>query len=273
VLLSISDKGGDYMRLNLGRKARKPISLPVIIISAGVILLSACGGDDDPGASPGISESPGTATAETEEPTTTGQAGSLEALSAAFLDGVDGKVEYRYISNFGQHPDDVWTLYNLGDNFRQDRATVANGIATRTAAIVTQTDDYLCTGTDFTTECRIEPEEVVLNSLPFFIPVTEIPEAVLAGIDGMVETELPGETIASLEASCFNLAVPGRIGVGPTGREEIKICFSGEGYLLSMRRTVIFDDTSLPNGELTLDAQEAGAAVVSDFEPLVPPSN
>ena len=260
------------MLLNQQIRGRLAVCL-VVLVAAWLVMLSACGGDDDPATSPGTSGPTETTDGESGAPTTTGEPGSLESLSAAYLDGVDGKVTYRYVSNFGQHPDDVWTLYHLGENFRQDRETVANEIATKTVAIVTESDDYLCFGTDFTTECRLESEDVVLNALPFFIPVTEVPEAVLEGIDGVVETKLPSETIAGLEAICFNLAVPGRIGVGPTGKEEIKICFSEEGYMLSMRRTVVFDDTTLPNGELTLDAQEVGTAVESDFEPLVPPSN
>jgi hypothetical protein len=82
---------------------------------------------------------------------------------------------------------------------------------------------------------------------------------------------LPGETIAGVEAQCFRVDVAGRIGIGPAGTEEIKICYSGDGQLLSMRRTITFADGQ-PPAEVILDAQGIGAASAGDFEPLVPPS-
>jgi hypothetical protein len=51
------------------------------------------------------------------------------------------------------------------------------------------------------------------------------------------------------------------------------MCFSEEGHILSMKRTVVFDDPTLPVAELNLDAQEIADAADTDFQPPQTPSN
>lgn len=247
------------------------------VLLTGLVLLVviACGGGDDNGSTNGTQGTD--ATGETDSasvtPAANGVEPTLEGLSAAYLAGVDGKVTYRYISNFGQHPNGFWTDYHLdGTNLtRQDWRLEPNEFAIETYAIVNGEEGYVCSKATNLLDCSFDTPDEVRNTFPFFIPVTEIPQAILDGIDGLQVEQLPDETIATVNALCFDLDIPGRIGVGAPGTEKIKICFGEDGALLLMSRTVTFTDPALPVAQLDLEATEVTEASPSDFEPLASP--
>ena len=252
-----------------------------LIVAVAILVISACNGGDGGGGSDQAQSmetaeanqtaTPTTPTAtsgETPFPTLPPDAGALEQLAAKFIKGVDGKVSYRYISNFGLHPDGVWTVYRLSDDYRQDWQL--SDVAATNTVIIASTGVYVCTQTPFITSCFPMTEEDANAYVIIFTPINEVPQAIVEGMPGLESTELPDETIAGVEGNCFQLMAPGRIGVGPEGTEEIKICFSADGLLLLMERTVLFEDPSFTPADLSLAAQEVGAAATADFEPLEP---
>jgi len=195
----------------------------------------------------------------------------LEQLAAQAAAGVEGVVEYAYeTENVGAHPNGVWTVYRQESNFREDWVTTENGFPASTVVIVTPANSYVCSLAPGYAFCGSDSADHALSTLPYFIPATEIPEAIVRGIPDMETTELPAETIAGLEASCFDLKIKGRVGVGPGGREEIKLCFSEKGMLLSLERRVIFDDPNAPEAFLELRAQKLSDPKPEDFQPVAP---
>lgn len=232
-----------------------------------LLLLAVSCGDDDGGAQNGASATPseGGTPAVTAAP----DANALEKLAVAYLAGVDGKISYRYeTENFGQHPNGTWTTYRLSGNYRQDY--VSRDDDGQVTTIIAGEDLYTCTKSSSTSCSRALPEHVD-GQLIFFRPITEIPSAIAAGIEGVEPEELPAETIAGVEASCFHLDVPRRLGQGPAGSEDVKICFSNEGALLFLTSHIQFENSDLLSAELKLNALEVGPASASDFEPLAPP--
>ncbi len=262
------------VRMLFAQRSRGIPRLAVTLILTTILTLAvtACGSSDDsddktPGAGSGTPGSTG------GDPSGAPVPGSLNALAAAYLAGVDGKVTNQYTTiNFGQHPKGIWTLYNEGDNFRQDWFSDGGGIEATTIVIVRSDEAYLCTKIG-ETSCRREPEELVRGVLPIFGPVKEILQAIVDGVAGLESNELQDETIAGLTAKCFDLQLDGRIGVGPDGSESMKICFSDDGHLLLLKRVITFLDPALPVAELNLEAQEVTEASASDFEAPDPPSN
>jgi len=255
------------------RKSLTPHYCAVLLSGLLLLLAIACGGGDD-GANGGANGADGTNGTDgaSATPAENGVEPTLEGLSTAFLAGVDGKVTYRYISNFGQHPDGVWTDYHLEGRTRQDWHDEPNEFQTETYAIVNGEEGYVCSTTVTTVDCtRTTPEEV-RNTFPIFIPVTEIPNAILGGIEGLRVEQLPDENIASLKALCFDLESPGRVDKQtPPATEKIKICFTEDGTLLLMSRTVTFTDAAFPTAQLDLEATEVTDASPSDFEPPASP--
>jgi hypothetical protein len=250
-----------------------------------VIVAIACNGDDDnpptttgtPTTSPSdtgtpvdtqtpLSGSPSPSVSPSPSPTDPPT--SLEGLAAAYVAGPDGKVAYRYTSNFGGKPDGIWTVYRDGDDLRKDWQTLADEIQGTTIVIVTGENGLVCTKAANFSQCTSHTPEEALDVLPFFIPVDEVPEAIVGGIFGLTTTDLPDETIAGVQATCFKMETPGRLGVGPLGTEEIEICFSAEGHLLRIERHVNFEDTEIPQGVLTAVAEEFGSVTAADIEPL-----
>jgi hypothetical protein len=249
-----------------------------VVLSAFLLLVAAsCGGGDDNSGANGADR-----TNETEDtdgasvtPAENGVEPTLEGLSAAYLAGVDGKVTYRYISNFGQHPDGFWTDYHLDGMTltRQDWRKEPNDLAIETYAIVNGEEGYVCSTTVTTVDCSFATIEEVRNTFPHFIPVTQVPDAILDGIDGLQAEPLPDETVAGLKAICFELNIPGRIrDETPPGTEKVNICFAENGALLLMSRTVTFTDPALPVAQLDLEATEVADTSPSDFEPPASPS-
>lgn len=251
---------------------RRP-GLGFTLVLAVVILVTfACrGGDgDNSNGGSGPDQAQATQTPEATETAAPGETpfptlqpdATLEQLAARFIAGVDGKVSYRYVSNLGFDVEGVWTMYRFSGDSRYDWQTDLGGVESTTTAIIAGDDVYACTQTGGSTSCARDTS----GNSPFltvlFIPVIEIPEAIVAGIPELESMELPDETIAGVKARCFDLVLP--------NREEIKICFSEDGLLLLMERKVLFEDPSVPPADLSLEAQEVGDASAADFEPPTP---
>jgi hypothetical protein len=236
------------------------------LLAATIAFTAACGGDSDENGS-----SPGT-TGDTATPVITVDAepGSFEQLAADYLNGVDGRVKYDVDSeNFGFHPVGTWITYRLGDEIREDWTTNNFGYDETTIALIASSGMLLCTVVVSTTSCSAATEISQLDAvLILFTPIKDYPLALL-GDDGpdYQATELPGETIAGVDAQCFDVAVDGRIGDGPPGTEQVKLCFSEDGTLLAYDRTVTFEASGFDPARLTAIAQEAGEAKPEDFLP------
>jgi hypothetical protein len=254
---------------------RRGIRFPVIVATAALLLLGALGcnddGNEDENGSDNGEATPSATSAITPAATPGENAAPIEELAAQAAAGVEGVVEYNLkTENVGSHPQGTWKVYKLGPNFREDWSTNDAGFPATTTVIVTPGDSFVCSSAPGTTQCGKDSPEHAISTLPYFIPITEIPDAIVRGIPGVVTTELPPETIAGVEASCFDLDVPGRIGIGGAGHEEIKICFSPEGRLMSLNRRVIFDEPNSPEALLELTALSVGEAKPEDFEPIGP---
>ena len=245
-----------------------------LILTATLLAGLACGGDegqDDADSTP-------TGTGDTEAPTVSvdAQAGTFEELAAAYVNGVDGTVTYKVESdNFGFHPVGTWATYRLGTDIREDWTTNTFGYDETTTAInAASSGMVLCTRTPFTTSCTAASELGELDAvLILFTPIKELPRILLT--DETVDWEasdLPDETIADVDARCFQISIDGRIGTGPPGTEEIKMCFSQEGTLLVYDRIVNFESASFEPAKLSAIAQSTGESLATDFDPPVPPA-
>lgn len=233
---------------------------------AFLALTLACNGDgsDENGESPGTS-------GDTATPVITvdSEAGSFEQLAADYVNGVDGKVTYDVDSeNFGFHPVGTWTTYRLGDEIREDWTTNNFGYDETSTALVTSAGMFLCIATPSSTNCSIANDISELDAvLILHTPIKDYPLALFAEDGPQYDVEeLPDETIAGVDAQCFDVAVNGRIGDGPPGTEQTKLCFSEDGALLAYDRTVNFESTGFDPAKLTAIAQEAGEAEAPDFQ-------
>jgi hypothetical protein len=264
------------MKQTLPRSA--PRSVPRIALLIGAVLvwpllaLTACNGDSD--GSPTA-----TGTPEETRKTSPGGAGGNQTLADlldAYFAGVDGKITYRTTSeNFGEHPNLIWTEYRLGDETRIDWRNVVDNPADdpmiTTIAIISRDGSYICTTSPGLESCNVKTQEEA-QTLVFWRPnVDEAPEAIAEGIDGMTVSGPAERELAGVRASCFDIQVPSQIGQTRAGTESIELCFSEQGGLLVMNRTVDFEDEALPTARLEVTAQEVGQAEPSDFEPTAPP--
>lgn len=249
---------------------------PLILLLLGLaaVAAAACGGGGGGSSgspAPAGSPTPTPTRGPTPAPTPGPNASPVEKLSAAYLQGVDGKFVYKYKGiNWGEHPDGTWAIYRDGANHREDWTSEAAGFPATTIAIETAEANYLCTSTEVLKQCYQVPNPDVQNLYIRFTPVREVMEAVVRGFEGLQVTDLPPETVAGISAQCFRLEAPMHIGVGPPGKEETKLCLSQEGVLAYLKRTVTFNDPSSPQAELTAELLEAGTVSPSDFQPIVP---
>jgi hypothetical protein len=237
------------------------------------LVLVACGGDDeeDPPDNGETTDTPGVQTG-TPTPVISigGEEGSFEQLAGEYVNGVDGVVKYDVKSeNFGFHPVGTWATYRSGDDIREDWTTNNFGYDETTSAYLTSEGMSVCTATPFSVSCvpasEIKDLEIVLI---LFTPVKDLPITLLSENGPRYEVEvLPDETIAEIEAKCFDVAVAGRVGEGPPGTEQIKMCFSDEGTLLSYDRVVTFESDSFEPARLTLVAEEAREIAEQDLKP------
>jgi hypothetical protein len=250
----------------------------VLVVPLALLLSQACGGDDDED----TTEAPTSATT-TQVPVTatstpavsvSGEEGSFEQLAAAYLEGVDGKVVYKVDSeNFGFHPVGTWSTYRIGSDIREDWTTNIVGFDETTIAINTAAGMFLCTKTEVSANCTIVTDVVNLNPVLIrFTPIKDLPLALLTdeALDYDV-ADLPNENIAGVDARCFQVSVHGRIGEGPPGGEEIKLCFSPDGALLAYDRLVTFEAAGLPPARLTAIAESQDEASDADMQPISPP--
>ena len=263
------------MRETMNRKSI--LTLWIVALSA-LLIVVACGGDDDDGndngdgtPTPGASASTdGTPEGRTPAPTAVEGSDDITDLSAAYLAGVDGKTTYHYVSNFGQHPDGTLIRYRLGESDRQDWISAPEGIEGTTTIIRTSGDDYMCNSSAFFGSCQVSDEATFAGIDAIFAPISDVPRALVAGLNDAVITDLPSATYAGVETTCFQLDIPHRIGEGPTGTETATLCFADDGRLLYEKRNIMFEDPSFPGAELTFEAQEIGEPVEGDFEPTFP---
>ena len=250
-------------------------AFPIAAATASLLVaLGACGGGDDTPDS--------TATADPTSRTSTDGAGigdrSLDGLLETYLSGVDGKITYRTTSeNFGEHPNLIWTEYRLGEDRRVDWQNFVENpdddLMISTIAIFSDAGSYICTTSPGLKSCNLKaPEEA--QSLVFWRPsVDEAPKAIAAGVEGTTVSDPAEREIADVQASCFDVESPSRLGDGPPGKENLELCFSEAGALLVMSRTITFTDTAFPTARLDVTAQDVAEADPSDFEPIASPLN
>jgi hypothetical protein len=267
--------------------AVKRLRLPRIffaLLLPPALLLAACGDGggtatptgsptgETPGATVGHEDSQTVTPSSTPSPTPTPtpSATSLEDLAAKFVQGPDGKVVYEYSSNFGGKPDGIYTVYRRDEDYRQDWHTTLAEIEFTDIGILVGTKAYSCTLTEIDSDCvEVTPELVQLKINPFQ-PIMEVPEQIAEGIADLEVEDLPSRMVAGVKAICFDVTVDGRLAPGPEGIEELELCFSADGQFLLMERRVVFDDASMPEGNLHLEAQSVGPATAADFEPPAP---
>jgi hypothetical protein len=251
------------------------IGLALAALSVLAILSFACGDDDDgttasPSGSGQASETPDGSTIDpssTPGPSSTGEAGELEELVQAWLDGVNAKVAYDYQSNFGQHPDGIYTTYFLDGNDRHDWYNEGSGFETTVVSLITPEQAYVCTLTPAFPTCSEAPEVEAQSARAVFLIIIQTMQLVAAGIDGASVEALPDEEIADVQGHCYELSSAERISAGPPGTELLKFCFSDAGALLSFNHDTAFEDETLPAGDLDLLATEVGDPAPGDFEP------
>jgi hypothetical protein len=250
--------------------ARTGLALAALIAIA--VLALACGDDDGDGtATPTADVSPTASPADGATPASTtpplGAGAELQALARGWLDGVNGKVAYDYLSNFGQHPDGTYTTYFLDGDDRNDWLNEASGFGVTVVTIITDDKSYVCTLSAANPTCREAPVQEAHDTRAVFLIVLQIAEIVADGVEGATVTSLESEEIAGVQANCYSVSSSTRITAGPAGTEELKYCFSDDGLLLSFHNAITFEDESLQNGDLSLVAKEVGEAEPGDFEP------
>ena len=262
------------MKQSLPRSTKRSRPLFTFLIAAPaacLLALGACGGDDAPeGTTPPDQPS------RTSTDGANGTDQTFEGLLDTYLNGVDGKITYRTTSeNFGEHPNLIWTEYRLGEDTRIDWRNFVENPADdpmiSTIAIFSSAGAYICTTSPGLKSCNVKtPEEA--RSLTFWRPsVNEAPEAVAGGVEGATVSDRAEREVAGVQASCFDVESPSRLGDGPPGKESLELCFSEEGGLLVMSRTVTFTDTGFPTARLNVTAQELAEPDASDFEPIASP--
>jgi hypothetical protein len=247
----------------------RPVLLTFLIATVALAALSACTGGDD-----SDDETPAPTPTGSINPTLGPGAGEFEQLATKYVEGVDGRVTYAIDSeNFGIHPQGTWATYRLNTEIREDWTQNANGYEEKSVAIVADDGYFFCSQTPFSVSCSQQPSvkelEVVLVT---FTTVKDVPPALLSGMAEYTTEELPDETIAGETAKCFDVAVNGRIGGGPPGTEQVKLCYREDGALLKMERRVIFADPAFKDAVLNVTAQETGEALETDFDLPVSPT-
>lgn len=267
--------------MSLKNSPFRPVAVALVLVLALSIVVAACGddGDGDTSSSPNETESPGvtrspdrdqTSTPKDEDHTptpTVSEEGTAGGLIQGWLDGVNGRVAYRYVSDFGGHPDGIYTMYYLDGANRHDWLNEASGFGVTVVTIVDGQDAYICNLSESSSLCRSTTEDDAVQTRIAILIVYRTLEGIVENFETMLVSELPGEEIAGTEADCYEVVSPDRITEGPPGTETLKLCFSSEGLLLLIDHTVSFVGDTLPEDHLLLEAQEVGNATPGDFDP------
>lgn len=258
------------------------IGMLLACLIAAMSLAIACGDDDGPSdstgpAPPTSSASPdvtGTAApTSTDEatpvPTVGGVSGELRSLIDGWFDGVNAKVTYDYASNFGGHPEGVYTTYYLDGADRHDWENIGAGLGVTLTTIVNGDDAYVCNIFESNPTCNVRTVQDTLDTRVSFLIIPRTLQTISDRINTLAIRALPDEVIAGTDAKCYETTTTGeRITEGPPAVEVVVTCFSADSILLRVDHDVLFEDgEDLPDGDLLLEATEVGQAVPSDFEP------
>lgn len=253
-----------------------------VLISVAFAL--SCGDDDGGSPDPSGTSSPtsssaanGSATPEptaeaSETPTQaplSGAPGELRSLIETWLAGVNAKVTYDYVSNFGGHPDGIYTTYFLDGADRHDWENIGAGLGVTQVTIVNGDEAYVCSIFESNPTCNVRtPEDTLAHRIAILIVYRTL-ETISDRADTLSIAELPDEQIAGLDAQCFETTSGDeRLTEGPPAVEVVVTCFSEDGLLLRVDHDVLFEEEEvLPDGDLVLEATDIGQAVPDDFEP------
>jgi len=260
-MLNLKSKTGDRRLHTLG------FYLLLVVLAAATA--SACDGDDNDSRPSATADASGS----TPIATAPSNANSLERLAALYAAGPNGKIVYSVSSeNYGTHPNGKLSTYRLDTAVREDWTSSELGFEQTAIGIKTGDSLTLCSKTEFTEDCHpVQNEEGFGIVFAVFTPVREVPLALLSDELDYEYTELPDEEIAGATGRCFDVQVNERIGAGPSGTEEIKLCFTEDGELLSLDRVFGFEIEGLPGARFTAVAEETSEAVPADFQPIVSP--
>ena len=227
-----------------------------------VILLAACNGGDDNGG-----DGPALPSGRTPAPSAPDDAGPASELAAKFLAGIDGKYVYKYTGPIGNVSEGTLTVYRLGVNDRQDWTSREFGFDATTATILGDANNYLCTVSPSTSNCRVagvpELEALRIVSSPIYDGLA----ALVTDPDQFEFAEPGDETYAGVTGACYSAKSETRIGEGPPSSEDIKACFSDDGVVLYFERTTTPDSGLIEPATFAIELQEAADASPSDFEP------
>jgi hypothetical protein len=243
-----------------GRCGRPIIGL-VIIVTAILLTVAACGGDGK------ATEQPtGTATAPLESTLGPSQMDTelsqkLKDLSAEWAKA-SVKATYDIASLSGTETSkSTMILYWDPPKVRADISSDVGGAVTQASVISTPDKIYDCTQ-EGGEQCLAYPAvENVADVLPFlneFDPGAV--EATLSASAGTLKIESSDEKVGKQDASC--VSAEGSLG----GQEGLgKWCFAGNGLL-------VFESTADPQGtsQFTLQATDVSEVSDSDFDPPYP---
>ena len=249
-------------------RTRPGLALTLASLIAVLPLLAlACGDGGDTGTPTSETASPDATTTDAPSGSPDPGASEVEGLAAAVLGGVDGKVVYDYTTeDVGAHLNGTWTTFRQGDDRRGDWQNNALGFEVISRAAIVDGAYIVCVGQPTRVPCEEAVEVDVTSIFVLFSAVTDTIEAIAGGIPGATVTELPDETIAETGASCFQIESQERILPGPTGSEEVKVCFAEDATLLLLDRLVTFspEDTA----RVTALATEVDDVSPDDFDLL-----
>lgn len=226
-------------------------------------LFGACSGDDDASETP----LPSGRTAAPEPP---GGAGPISKQASKFLGGVDGKYVYRYTGPLGGVTEGTLTVYRLGVNDRNDWTATAFEIEATTISILGSEKNYVCTKAQNFDSCQEASVAGVEAVRVISSPIYDALAALVVDPDQFEVSDLPERSVSGTTAKCYHAFSETRIGDGPPSSEEIEACYADSGAVLYFQRIVTPDSAAIEPGTYTIEAQEIGQALPSDFEPTSP---
>lgn len=233
-----------------------------LLIVAALFAAAACSsGEDAPTGTPLPS-------GRTPAPTAPKGANSLSKLASTFLGGVDGKYEYLYTGPLGSVTEGTLTIYRLGVSDRQDwTVTSFEAELTTVSILAADNNNYSCTMAPNYNFCQTATVPELESLRVFSSPIYDALAALAVESDKFQFDDLPAETLAGLQSTCYHASSETRIGEGPPLSEDIKACFTDAGALSYFQRTMTPDSAAIESSTFTLELQAAGEALPSDFEP------